>query len=467
VLIGSNTNKLYALHGTGGLNWSKSFGGSKVSTVAIGDVNEDGNPEIVVSSSDGKIHILRGNGSEITWMQTGGTDISSPTLSDLDNNGDLEIIAGSKNGKVYAWHGDGSPVNGWPAQAGPIWSLSPAVGDLDFDGLLEVVVVTKNNEVYAFNGDGTLLQGFPLTPPERKEGSSPALADLDGDGKLEIILGTSFHYFDEDTGASSNGGRVYAWYINGTVVGGFPKSTSNWISSSPAVFDIDNDNKNEISIGSDDGNLYIWETGPKSWNQGWPMFHYNQRNTRMYDAPTVAIISPENGSVNLNNTIAMISEANDADGTITSYEWSSNIDGILGSSSSLNATISNGDHTITVAVTDDSGKVAKARIQITTGNNPPTINSLTPVPSEPQLSGANISWTCDAADEYPGSLLFRFYLRGPGTSDVWELVQNYGASNQWTWETTSSDIGNSQVRCWVKDDVGQTNKETYVGYEIS
>ncbi|MHC4687735.1 MAG: FG-GAP repeat domain-containing protein, partial [Planctomycetota bacterium] len=193
VLIGSNNNELFVLHGTGGLNWSKSFGGSKVSTVAVGDVNEDGDPEIVVSSSDGKIHILRGNGSEITWMQTGGIDISSPTLADLDNDGDLEIITGSKNGKVYAWHGDGSPVNGWPAQAGPIWSLSPAVGDLDLDGLLEVVVVTKNNEVYAFNGDGTLLQGFPLTPPERKEGSSPALADLDGDGKLEIILGASYH----------------------------------------------------------------------------------------------------------------------------------------------------------------------------------------------------------------------------------------------------------------------------------
>jgi hypothetical protein len=468
VLIGSNNNKLYALQGNGGLYWSKSFGGSKISTVAVGDVNEDGDPEIVVSSSDGKIHILRGNGSEINWMQTGGIDISSPTLADLDNDGDLEIITGSKDGKVYAWHGNGSLVSGWPAQAGPIWSLSPAVGDLDFDGLLEVVVITKNNDVYAYEDDGTLLSGFPLTHPERKEGSSPALADLDGDGKLEIILGTSYHYFDEDTGSSSNGGRVYAWYINGTIVGGFPKSTSNWISSSPAVFDIDGDNKNEIIIGSDDGNLYIWETGSTSWNQGWPMFHYNQRNTRMYDAPTVRVTSPVNGSLYLNATLSLKGTANDLDGSVTSYEWSSDIDGILGSSSSLNATLSSGAHIITLAVIDDSGKVAKARSEITIlPYSPPSVEILNPDLEAPQAAGANITWSCLGNDTEGDRLRYMFRIRGPSTNNTWVTMRGYRVGRKWTWATTDADVGETAIRCVVKDLHGLKTQRTQGGYEIT
>jgi hypothetical protein len=99
-------------------------------------------------------------------------------------------------------------------------------------------------------------------------------------------------------------------------------------------------------------------------------------------------------------------------------------------------------------------------------NNPPSITALTPSADEPQSFDTSITWTCNADDETLETLLYRFYLKGPGTGGVWELVQNFDASNQWTGETTSSDVGNSRVRCWVKDNLGQTDKETYLGYEI-
>jgi MYXO-CTERM domain-containing protein len=143
----------------------------------------------------------------------------SVAAGDLDGDGDLEILVPGMDQYVYAWHHDGSAVAGWPVLCQFVGSSAglqgdrivstPAIGDLDGDGFAEVVVGsnesinTSYSPLYAIHHDGNnhaggpYLDGFPVTMPGFYsetlpfvgEGSpvSPALSDLDGDGDLEIM----------------------------------------------------------------------------------------------------------------------------------------------------------------------------------------------------------------------------------------------------------------------------------------
>jgi hypothetical protein len=94
------------------------------------------------------------------WPKTTGSDVnSSPALGDIDGDGDIEVVVGSHGGKVYAWHHDGSDVTGWPKTTGSdVYSdvySSPALGDIDGDGDIEVVVGSDDNKVYIWDCFGT------------------------------------------------------------------------------------------------------------------------------------------------------------------------------------------------------------------------------------------------------------------------------------------------------------------------
>ncbi len=441
VLIGSFDSTIYAFEGNGALKWSKALGGSEISTPALGDLDGSGTPEIVVGSSDGKIYVLKGDGSDfISPLQTGGLYSTSPALADLDSDGALEIISASKDGKIFAWHGNGTAVKGWPAQAGPISRvMSPSVGDLDADGDLEVVVLTGKNVLYAFHGNGTSMPGFPISHYENIGFTSPSLADLDGDGTLEIILGASFR------NATLEYGKIYAWHINGSTVSGFPRSMARWIKSSPGISDIDIDGKNELVVVEDNGKVSIWEMGNKSWNNGWPTLHYNERNTRMYDAPTVAISSPVDGSIFLEGTtIPFNSIANDVDGSIADYEWTSDLDGPLGNSSNFEKTLSTGTHIISLTVIDSDGKVAKANIKISVVSNlPPTASINSPEDGSVFTNGSSITLSGSGADSDGSIVAYR-----------WVSDKDGDLSTNSSFSISSLSLGLHSIILTVTDDKG-------------
>lgn len=203
---------------------------------------------------------------------------TSPALGDINGDGDLEIIVLGMDRRIHAWHHDGTVVDGWPISqwnGDPLWRggrSSPALGDIDNDGLPEIVVGTmspkvngqqdQNATLWAVNGDGTPVPGFPVQT-EQHIHSSPALGDIDGDGYLEIVAGT---------GVGISGGRsniVYAWNHDGTPVhvpGGqlWPRETTNTVLAPPALGDIDSDGQLEVVVGeggyelTSNNKLYAW-----------------------------------------------------------------------------------------------------------------------------------------------------------------------------------------------------------------
>ena len=256
--------------------WKTTGNATAYSTPALADVDKDGFLDIIVSGGDGKIHVWSHDGSNMLEISTGFVNLSaSPVIADIDGDGDYEMIIVAytigSDCKVFVKDKYGNDKSGWTggksiSLPGGVVSSSPAIGNLDSDPQLEIVFAT-GSQVLAWNHDGTTLNnGWPKTKTIYE--SSPMIADIDDIPGPEIIIGS----------ADKN---LYAWHTNGDEVNGWPLRTGDIFLSSPAIGDVDGDGKNEVVVASYDKLVHIWDTKGTT-NKDWPMFHFDAQNTGCY-----------------------------------------------------------------------------------------------------------------------------------------------------------------------------------------
>jgi hypothetical protein len=277
---------------------------------------------------------------------------SYPALGDLDGDGDLEIVIGAGDGRMLAFHHTGVTVAGWPQpmQAAPV--NTPVIGDIDGDGKVEVIAGNGftsdfpfDDALFAWHGDGTLLAGWPVhydRPIQYRwfGFGSPALADLDGDGRADVIVSSDTPQMPKFP--------LNAYRFDGTKVPGFPKPTIGdemWMTNTAAIADFDGDGKVEVSWLDGDSNLYLWDlpassTGPAPW----PMFgHDPGRTSASPAAPRPAFFSDD------------FEDGNTDGWTFHSGTWSIATDGtkvLKQTNLTGNARASNGSATLTDQVVE-------------------------------------------------------------------------------------------------------------------
>jgi hypothetical protein len=163
--------------------------------IKVADFNHDGKLDFTVAAlssdfSTVEILIQLGNGDGTfghSHLLPGLSLVASLAIGDLNRDGNLDLVQAGSD-KLGIWLGAGDGTFRRKATYDAPNELSPAIDDLGSDGIPDLVladdVTPANVNVLRGKGDGT----FPLQSavPSGNSTSSIALADFNGDGLLDI-----------------------------------------------------------------------------------------------------------------------------------------------------------------------------------------------------------------------------------------------------------------------------------------
>ena len=187
LVVTTTAGSIIALDGNACLLWQRTIRGPISIPPTVADVTADQAPEVLVVNKSGQIFCLDGATGDRIWdwalsrkVEWGVTAIA---VSDLTNDGLAEIITGDSRGTVVSITGEGEAL--WTYEGPHGWTLCPAIGDLDGNGTREIVVGGTKAPLICLSGEGTELWRVS----RQESGSSPVICDLDGDGQQEILVG--------------------------------------------------------------------------------------------------------------------------------------------------------------------------------------------------------------------------------------------------------------------------------------
>lgn len=184
------------------------------SIALVADLDRDCVPEIVfntyrsgVITSDGVLRAIRGDTGAKVWTVTDPawrTDsTANPALGDLDGDGNPEIVVQGAGKFLLAFDQSGKPV--WKSDPFNMATVSgsAAIVNIDNDGPAEVVF---GSAVYSSTGK-KLYEGVGGTGLNG-QGPVSCVADLDGDGRQELVAGKVAHTFTGTVGGGNFAGKV-------------------------------------------------------------------------------------------------------------------------------------------------------------------------------------------------------------------------------------------------------------------
>lgn len=261
-----NDETIYALNAEDGtLLWKYVTGGCNDAAPIIYDVDGDSNLEVILhSSSIQRLYCFNGSDGKIKWIKNApGTD-SPPSIEDADNDGKPEIIGGDFAGNLVCYNAEnGSQL--WSTNVDNISTIQsePVIEDVNRDGELDCVVATWRrdtaNKIAAYRiKDGKEI--WECNEPQNEIYHGPSIADIDNDNINEVIIG-------------SYDGVLYCLNGNdGTIKWAYSFPEKGYIGAPTTIGDINNDGKYEIAFVSNDHLGILRNDGSLLWDYYLPLW---------------------------------------------------------------------------------------------------------------------------------------------------------------------------------------------------
>ncbi|GAB4294074.1 MAG: hypothetical protein Kow0068_18980 [Marinilabiliales bacterium] len=244
----------------GTIEWTTSLHGSD-SPPTVGDLDNDGKPEILHGNFGGWVTCLNGEDGSInfdlpvdlnSWIQT------APVILDADNDGQLDFIVGNWSfdtlHTVKCYRGDNQQLLWTSYLPNDVMYHGSAFADIDNDGYQEIILGDYSGQLMVLNAEnGSLKWNYYFSSPYYI-GSPVSIGDLNNDGYYEIV------FFDAwRLGVLSHTGSLL-WDFN---IPGYASAFRG-----AALSDVNNDDTLDVVFGTSDGIVYALNgsQGNQLWN---------------------------------------------------------------------------------------------------------------------------------------------------------------------------------------------------------